>query len=894
MIPQSYSRPEELSVPAENLTRAEARVRAALVDVSSYEIALDLTTGATTFISTSTVRFAAQAGASTFIDLIASDVHGIELNGAALDPSRVYADSRISLDGLAPENVLRVTATCPYMNTGEGLHRFVDPVDHEVYLYSQFEVADSRRVFAVFEQPDLKATFAFTVTAPAHWTVVSNYPTVGDAVRTDGGTHHNGTTDRGTAVWTFQTTPRISSYITAIIAGPYHQERGELTSSDGRAVPLGVYCRRSLAEHLDADHILDVTRAGFAFYENAFGVAYPFAKYDQLFVPEFNAGAMENAGAVTLVESYIFRSKVPEATVERRAVTILHELAHMWFGDLVTMRWWDDLWLNESFAEYMSTLAAAEATEWSSAWTTFSSMEKNWAYRQDQLPSTHPIVADIRDLEDVEVNFDGITYAKGASVLKQLVAWVGRDQFLAGVRAYFRAHAWQNTELRDLMVELEVTSGRDLSHWSALWLEQAGLTLLRPVITTHAGPDGVELITSFAVSQEIPAEHPAVSVDALRPHRLAIGGYDVVGAGADARLERVLYLELDVDGALTTVPALAGRALPDLVLLNDGDLAYAKIRLDARSLATARTHLSTFADSLTRTLAWNAAWDMTRDGEWPARDFIELVLANVARETDSSVVLVLLRQLAGAIDQYVAREHRDGTDVAATDRLLTLARAAAPGSDLQLQLVKSFAGRASTPAHLDAVAGLLDGTAPLQGLRIDTDLRWELVTSLVTGGRADSAAIDAQLAQDTTATGHRAAAAARAAIPTPAAKAAAWAAVVDSDALPNALLQATINGFGRVHDRSLLVDFVAPYFASLERIWTTRTNEIAQTIVIGLYPGDLADHPDVDVLRSTDDFLVALGDRSPALRRLVVEARDGVRRALRAQETDRTRNGASD
>nr|WP_221286419.1 aminopeptidase N [Cellulomonas hominis] len=868
-----------MRVPAENLTRDEARTRAALVDVQSYDVTLDLTTGPATFGSTTTVRFTSrEAGASTFLDLIAPSVHRVVLNGVELDPSDVVADSRIRLDGLAAENEVVVVADCAYMNTGEGLHRFVDPVDDEVYLYSQFEVADSRRVFAVFEQPDLKATFAFTVTAPAHWVVVSNSPEAGAPVPVEGGANRNGGADHGSATWTFEPTPRISSYITAVVAGPYHHEHGELTSSDGRTIPLGVYCRGSLAQHLDTDNILDITRAGFAFYEEQFAFPYPFAKYDQLFVPEFNAGAMENAGAVTFLESYVFRSKVPEATVERRAVTILHELAHMWFGDLVTMRWWDDLWLNESFAEFASTLATAEATRWTSAWTTFSSLEKGWAYRQDQLPSTHPIAADIRDLEDVEVNFDGITYAKGASVLKQLVAWVGQDQFFAGVRQYFQKHAWGNTELRDLLTELEATSGRDLSAWSALWLEQSGVTLLRPEIASEIGADGVERITALAVRQEVPETHPV-----QRPHRLVVGGYDVV----DGRLERVQRVELDVDGERTEVPALVGEKRPDLLLLNDDDLAYAKVRLDERSLATAIAHLGGFTQSLPRTLVWAAVWDATRDGETPARDYVDLLLGNIAHETDSSVVLVLLRQLHTALDLYVAAEHRTATEVAAADRLWTLATDAPGGSDTQLQLVKAFALRASTPEQLDAVAALLDGGTRLDGLSIDTDLRWELLTSLVTGGRAGAAEIDAQLEADPTATGQRAAAAARAAIPTADAKAAAWAAVVESDALPNALQAATIGGFGRVHDRALLRPYVAPYFEVLETVWAGKTNEMAQNIVTGLYPTELADDAEADVAGATDAWLAAHPDAAPALRRLVVEARDGVRRTLAAQAADR-------
>ncbi len=867
---------EEQRVPGQNLTRVEARERAAVVATRSYEVELDLTTSETTFGSRTTIRFAATPGASTFVDLIAPAVRTVRLNGKDLDPAAVVADSRIALDGLAAENELVVEADCAYMNTGEGLHRFVDPVDGEVYLYSQFEVADSRRVFAVFEQPDLKAVFTFTVTAPAHWTVVSNSPAEAEPEPVEGAVNHNGR-DTGVRRWRFAPTPPISSYITAIVAGPYHGEFRELTSSDGRTIPLGVYCRASLAQYLDTDEIIDVTRAGFTFYEDVFGRPYPFEKYDQLFVPEFNAGAMENAGAVTIVEQYVFRGAVPEARVERRAVTILHELAHMWFGDLVTMRWWDDLWLNESFAEFQSTRAANEVTRWSSSWTTFSSVEKRWAYRQDQLPSTHPIVADIRDLEDVEVNFDGITYAKGASVLRQLVAWVGQDEFDAGVRRYFGTYAWGNTTLADLLAELERTSGRDLSAWSGLWLEKAGVTLLRPRIET----DEAGVITAFDVLQEVPDSHPV-----QRPHRLAIGGYDLDASG---RLVRTWREELDVDGPSTPVPALVGRPRPALVLVNDDDLAYARTRLDDQSWKTATAHLADFADSLPRALVWNAAWDATRDGETPGRDYVDLVLGNLAHETDSSVVLSLLRQLTTTLDLYVAPEHRQQTGVAAAEKLAALLLDAPAGSDTQLQLLKAFAARATSPAQLDLAAALLDGSRTLAGRAIDTDLRWELLTALVVGGRAGEAEIAAQLAADATATGELAAATARAAVPTAQAKAAAWSALIDRDDLPNAAQAATIAGFGRVHDLGLLLPFVEPYFARLEDVWATRTNEIAQNLAFGLYPLELAGDARVDVLALTEAWLAGHPDAPAGLRRIVAEQGDDVRRALAAQEADRRR-----
>src|SRR5450631_3155856 len=554
-------------VPGKNLTRDEARERADLLRVAAYDVALDLTAGASTFRTRSTVEFtASQEGASTFIDLIAASVEQITLNGESLDPATHFDGIRVQLPVVrCGPNELTIDATGVYTNTGEGLHRFVDPVDDEVYLYTQFEVADCRRMFAVFEQPDLKATYAFTVTAPAHWQVVSNESTPEPVAA-------GGIAEVPSAIWTFAPTPSMSCYITALIAGPYDVVRDEVQTRKG-LVPLGILCRKSLTPHLDAENIFDCTKRGFTFYENEFDCPYPFTKYDQIFTPEYNMGAMENAGAVTYNEMYVFRAKVTEAIIERRALTILHELAHMWFGNLVTMQWWNDLWLNESFAEWASTTCQAEATQWKTAWTTFGTAEKAWAYRQDQLSSTHPIVADIRDLEDVEVNFDGITYAKGASVLKQLVAYVGREPFTAGIREYFSAHAWENTTLSDLLDHLVRASGRDLYAWSRLWLETAGVNTLSLEVTA----DERDIITTAVVTQTAVEAFPT-----LRPHTLAIGSYCVVGD----HIEQVSRLELDVAGERTEVPALVGQHRPDLLLVNDDDLAYAKIRLDERSLAT--------------------------------------------------------------------------------------------------------------------------------------------------------------------------------------------------------------------------------------------------------------------------------------------------------------------
>ncbi|WP_030237150.1 aminopeptidase N [Streptomyces sp. NRRL S-455] len=854
-------------MPGTNLTREEAQQRAKLLAVDSYEIELDLS-GAQeggTYRSVTTVRFdvTAENGAETFIDLVAPTVHEVTLNGDSLDPAEVFADSRIALPGLlGGRNILRVVADCAYTNTGEGLHRFVDPVDEQAYLYTQFEVPDARRVFASFEQPDLKATFQFTVRAPEGWTVVSNSPTP----------------EPQDNVWVFEPTPRISSYITALIVGPYHSVHS-VYEKDGQSVPLGIYCRPSLAEYLDSDAIFEVTRQGFDWFQQKFDYTYPFAKYDQLFVPEFNAGAMENAGAVTIRDQYVFRSKVTDAAYEMRAETILHELAHMWFGDLVTMEWWNDLWLNESFATYTSIACQAHApgSRWPHAWTTFANSMKTWAYRQDQLPSTHPIMAEIRDLDDVLVNFDGITYAKGASVLKQLVAYVGMDEFFRGVQAYFKRHAYGNTRLSDLLGALEETSGRDLKTWSEKWLQTAGINVLRPEIETDA--EGV--VTSFAIRQEAPAlPAGAKGEPTLRPHRIAVGLYDLDGdSGKLVRNERV---ELDVDGELTAVPQLVGKRRPAVVLLNDDDLSYAKVRLDEQSLAFVTQHLGDFEWSLPRALCWASAWDMTRDAELAARDYLSLVLSGIGKESDIGVVQSLQRQAKLAIDLYADPAAREALLARWTDATLAHLRAAAPGSDHQLAWARAFAATARTPEQLDLLDALLDGSQTIEGLVVDTELRWTFVQRLAAVGRFDEAEIAGEYDRDRTAAGERHAATARAARPTPEAKAEAWASVVDSDKLPNAVQEAVIAGFVQTDQRELLAPYAYRYFEVVKDIWESRSHEMAQQIAVGLYPTVQVSQETLDM---TDSWLTA-AEPNAALRRLVSESRAGVERALRAQRAD--------
>jgi aminopeptidase N len=840
---------------AGNLTRDEARERARLLTVESYEVDLDLTTGAETFVTGTTIRFGcSEPGARTFADLHGATVREIVLNGRELDPgSYDPVRGRIPLPGLAAENELRVVADGAYSRTGEGLHRFVDPVDQRVYLHTQFETTDAHQMYTCFDQPDLKARFELNVTAPADWQVVSNNAPDASA----GGR------------WHFPPTPPISPYITALVAGPYHVARDEYRGGD-QVIPLGAYCRQSLAEYFDADAIFEVTKQGFDFFREMYARPYPFDKYDQLFVPEFKAGAMENAGCVTFLEDYVFRSRVTDAEYERRAETILHEMAHMWFGDLVTMRWWDDLWLNESFATYMSVLCQAEATRWTSSWTTFANLWKTWAYRQDQLPSTHPISADIPDIQAVEVNFDGITYAKGASVLKQLVAYVGRDNFISGVRAYFDRHAWGNTSLADLLDALEETSGRDLTSWSKEWLETAGVNTLRPEY--EVGADGG--FSSFAVLQEAPSERPT-----LRSHRVAIGLYDRTDAGI-VRRRRV---ELDVVGARTEVPELVGERRPDLVLVNDDDLTYAKIRLDEHSMATLIDGIGDISDGLARALCWSAAWDMCRDAEVAARDYVRLVLSGVRGVSDISVAQTLLRQARLATRQYADPAWRDTGYRLLGDELHALAIEAEPGSDAQLSYTQAFASVATSEEHLGLIGGLLDGSASLNGLTVDTDLRWSLLRRLVVCGAAGEAEIAAELRRDPTSAGERHAAGDRAAIPTREAKDAAWERVIGGE-LPNHVFRATLGGLVDTDDARLLEPFVERYFAEVGRVWEAWSSDMASTFAEAAYP--FLQISPATVERTT--AYLETESPPPALARLLAEGRDGVSRALRAQAKDRT------
>ena len=850
-------------MPGLNITKAEAAGRSALIAVDHYDVVLDLSQVRTspTFRSITTVTFHATPGASTWIDLVAEGVDALTLNGVALDPA-LHDDHRIALDGLAEFNTLIVDARCRYTRDGTGLHRFVDPVDEETYLYTQFECPDARQMYANFEQPDLKATFAFTVTAPDHWEVVSNGL---EAAREHAGT--------GVDRWTFATTKRISTYITAIVAGPYHHVHDEYVGSNG-SYPLGIYCRKSLAPFLDQENLFRVTKQGFAFFEEQFGFGYPFEKYDQLFCPEYNAGAMENAACVTILEDYIFRSKVTRFQYIQRANTILHELAHMWFGDLVTMRWWEDLWLNESFAEWAAYWSMTRCTEFVDGWTDFLGLRKEWGYRQDQLPSTHPIAATMIDIDAVRPNFDGISYAKGASVLKQLVAYTGEEAFIAGVRSYLQKYQFANATLADLLRELSAASGHDLSAWMGTWIQTPGVNLLR--VETEVDGDGI--YTKVLLHQEPPRE-PAGLEPILRSHRILLGFYDLVD-GALTCTDRVW---VTADGAITELDDLVGRPRPDLLLVNDGDHTFAKVRLDHHSLHNAIRNYGAIEDSLARTLVWMSAWDMTRDGELPTRDWVALVLQAIDTEPEVSVIQVLLRYAKLSVDFYGNPVRRPSYYRQFADALFHAAHNADPGSEHQLAFVRGLLSYATSSEHLDWIAGLYEGSATLEGLTIDVDLRWGLLSRLVTTGTYEPKRIDEELARDNTAFGAQSAAFARAAAPTAEAKAAAWALLTGTDDIPNSIFEYTAMGFRQVEQAHLLEQYVPAYFVDLPSVWETREHHMAEDFSVWAFPAAFVEEPTIEL---ASQFLDMHPDGHVAMLRYVREGRANLYRAARARQAD--------
>ncbi|WP_037889730.1 aminopeptidase N, partial [Streptomyces viridochromogenes] len=827
------------------LTRDEAQTRAQLLDVHRYTIELDLTTGDETFDSRTVIRFTTregQADTATFVEIKPAELRSVTLDGQPLDPETLD-ENRLPLKNLtAGEHELRVEAAMRYSRTGEGMHRFTDPVDGETYLYTQLCMDDAQRVFAAFDQPDLKAVFEVSVKAPEGWTVLAN-----------GITEH-----LGDGRWQAAPTPLISTYLVALAAGPWHSVRTE-----HRGLPFGLHCRRSLAPYLDTDtdELFEVTRACFDRYHEKFDEPYPFDSYDQAFVPEFNAGAMENPGLVTFRDEFVYRSAVTDTERQTRAMVISHEMAHMWFGDLVTLRWWDDIWLNESFAEYMGYQICAEATRFNDTWTDFGIARKAWGYDADQRPSTHPVAPEaVDDTATAQLNFDGISYAKGASALRQLVAWLGEKDFLAGINTHFARHKFANATLADFIDSLSAATERDPHAWADSWLRTTGVDTLTPSVTP--GENGTCTLT---------VEHVG-----SRPHRIAVGLYDQDLGDDEGHLTLRERLELDIP---RTTPQPIGKR-PALLLLNDGDLTYAKVRFDPESFETVRDGLAGLPEPLTRAVVWNALRDSVRDGELAATSYLQAARTHLPRETDLAIVQgVLAFATAQVADRYLPPEERPAALATLTALCRDLIRRTEDGDSpgLRLIAVRHFIDVA---AHPDTIAAwLADGTVP-GGPELDPELRWRVLGRLAVLGAVDEAAIAAELERDPSATGQEGAARCRAALPDPEAKAKAWDAMFAGDDLSNYLFTATAHGFWQPEQADLVRSYVPRYYEDAVAVAARRGPAIADAAGRYAFPVYAVD---ADTLRLGEDCLRD-GEPIPALRRRLIDQLDDLARALRVRE----------
>ncbi|MFD7261757.1 aminopeptidase N [Streptomyces sp. NPDC059874] len=850
------------------LTRSEAQLRAQLLDVHHYAVTLDLTVGDETFDSSVDIRFTARAAGDTFVELKPEHLKSALLDGEPL-PVTALQDNRLPLTGLTEgTHELRIDTRMRYSRTGEGLHRFTDPADGETYVYSQMFMDDVQRVFAAFDQPDLKAVFEFTVTAPEHWTVLANGITTRTGERAAHGDGGDGGAERPAAgIWHSAPTPLISTYLAAVAAGPWHS-----VHTQHAGLPFGIHCRQSLAPHMDTDaeEILSITKDCFDRYQEKFTEPYPFDSYDQAFVPEFNAGAMENPGLVTFRDEFIYRSAVTDTERQTRAMVIAHEMAHMWFGDLVTLAWFDDIWLNESFAEYMGYQTLTEATRFTDTWTDFGVTRKSWGYDADQRPSTHPVAPDPDDVPDTAsalLNFDGISYAKGASALRQLVAWLGEKDFLAGINTHFARHKFANASLADFVDSLAAHTERDVHAWAEIWLRTTGIDTLTPQIeedprTTSGAPTGWTL---------------TIDRHGTRPHHIAVGVYD--RDPADGRmLERTELLHLDIPS--DEVLSVSGPR-PALLVLNDTDLTYAKVRLDETSVETVLRGLSHIPDPLTRAVVWNSLRDMVRDGELDPQDYLTTAEAHLPEEHDLAIVqgVITFARTQIAV-RYLAPEQRTAALTTLTSIARDLLRRTEDGSapGLRLTAVRTLVDSATQP---DTIAGWLADDSVPGGPELDPELRWRILARLSVLGAVDETAIDTALAADPSATGQEGAARCRAALPTPEAKAAAWDRLFHDDTLSNYLFSATAQGFWQPEQTDLVREYVPRYYPDAVALGARRGPAIAEAAGRWAFPVYAIDESNLQ----SGHTCLENPDILPLLRRKLIDQLDDLARALRVRGT---------
>ncbi|MGI8926892.1 MAG: aminopeptidase N [Tepidiformaceae bacterium] len=832
------------------LTQVEAEERARRISGAGYTLAIEIERGAEGYRGDVTVAFQVAGEGDTFLDFRGKRIDSLEVNGATIEAR--WNGYRLTLPGetLAPQTTVRICYENDYDHQGDGFHQFTDPEDGEEYLYSNFEPYEAHRLFPCFDQPDIKGTYRLTVTAPEEWEVVANS---GETAARPGG--------NGCTVHEFEETRRFSTSLFALVVGPYHVAREE-----HNGIAIGLYCRKSMVKHLDTGELFTITRQGLDWYAEFFDYPYPFGKYDQVFVPEFNSGAMENVGCVTHNEYMVFRDPPTENQRQNRCETILHEMAHMWFGDLVTMRWWNDLWLNESFATYVAYVCMEGATRFQNGWQDFNAGMKNWAYRVDQLVTTHPIAGTVADTDQTFLNFDGITYGKGASVLKQLVATIGMEGFREGMREYFRRYAFQNATLAQFLESLETGSGRELGEWSRLWLETPSLN----TVSAQWEADG-ERLTSLAVAQTAPAEYPT-----LRPHSLEIGLVRADNGGMS-----VDVIPARLDGERAQVAEAHGRVRPSLVFPNYNDHAYAKVALDPESLDFARAHLERFDDLLLRQLLWSSLWSMVRDQQFSSVEYLALLREKLPLERATELLDATLGQAAAAAARFVPEEERETE----AHRLFESAWAAlrdAPRGDAQIIWARALFGFASTAADLERAARLADGAESIAGLEIDQDMRWNLAVRFVAYGLPGAAErVAGEAARDATDRGERAKLQAETSVPTEEAKAQAWAGINGEGYGSLYLTDAAMRGFNWAKQRALLGPYVERFFESVEGVFRTKDKEFQVDYFNFLFP---AYRVEDGVLQRSRRLLAEIDQEElPLLTRKLREANDELERSIRCR-----------
>lgn len=838
------------STPRDVLTQAEATERASRVANCRYVLALNLVAKAPSYHGAVTIDFDLQGADDLFLDFRGKQIETLRVNGADVAPR--WNGYRLTIPGeaLAAHTTIEVVYENEYDHGGDGFHQFIDPEDGEEYLYSNFEPYESHRLFPQFDQPDIKATYELTVTAPAQWEVVANSR---EASRT--------TTADGRVTRVFEKTKPFSTYLFALVAGPYqayHEMHGD--------IPLGLFCRKSMAQYIDTGELFEITKQGLTFYGEFFDYPYPFGKYDQLFVPEFNAGAMENVGCVTHNEAFIYRDPPTDNQRRRRAEVILHEMAHMWFGDLVTMRWWNDLWLNESFATFMAYLSMTSATRFTSGWQDFNASIKNWAYRQDQLVTTHPISGTVEDTEQTFLNFDGITYGKGASVLKQLYAVIGAEGFREGMRRYFREHEYGNATLAQFLESLEAGSGADLKAWSEAWLETSSLN----TIAAQWESDG-ERISRLSLTQTAPADYPH-----SRPHTLEIGL--VRDEGGELRIDSI---PARIDGPEVEVPAAVGRPKPDLVFPNWGDYAYAKVALDAESVTFLRGNIDRIGDTLLRQLLWSSLWNMVRDQQLTSTEFLALVREKVLLEPETGLIDPILGQATTALARYVPEDQKD----AEAHRLFETAwqglRDATQG-DAQIIWARTLIGAAIVPDDIAFVARLADGQEQVAGFTVDQEMRWSIAAKFVAGGMPGAEGrLATEAGRDPSDRGQRAGLRCETSTPDEAAKERAWDRFHGNGYGTLKMTEAAMSGFNWPRQRDLLAPYVERFFERAPDIFRSRDNEFYVSYFANLFPAYRVER---DVLDRSRQLLDEIGDELPPLARMLREANDDLERAVRCRE----------